>query len=125
MKVLRGKVESGAGNFAHWILKLNGHYERKTGLKLFPGTLNVRLSEPYSVPKRCLRLEAHEYNGTVNVNIVPCRLLGRGAFILRTDANEMGIGDHPRTVLEIASDVKLRDTCGLADGDEVSIEIED
>jgi riboflavin kinase, archaea type len=125
MRVVRGKVESGTGDFAQWILQLNAHYERKTGLKLFPGTLNVRLSEPYSIPKGCLRLEAREYGGSVNVNIVPCRLLGRRAFILRTDTNELGTGSHPRTVVEIASDVKLRDECSLSDGDEVSIEVED
>jgi riboflavin kinase len=125
MKVLQGKVESGTGNFAQWILKLNAHYERKTGLTLFPGTLNVRLFESYSIPKGCLRLEAHEYEGSVNVNIVPCRVLGRPAFILRTDANELGAGNHPQTVVEIASDVKLRDVYGLSDGDEVSIEIDD
>jgi len=125
MKILGGKVESGAGDFAQWILKLNAHYERKTGLKLFPGTLNVRLSEPYTVPTMCVRLEAHEYGGSVNVNIVHCRVLGRPAFILRTDANELGTGNYPQTVVEIASDVKLRDVCGLSDGDEVSIEVED
>lgn len=125
MRVLRGKVESGVGDFAQWILKLNAYYERKTGLKLFPGTLNVRLSKPYTIPKDCLRLEAHEYNGSVDINIIPCRVLGRRAFILRTDANEEGTGRHPRTVVEITSDVKLRDVYGLSDGDEVTIEIED
>lgn len=125
MRILRGEVESGTGDFAQWVLKLNAHYERKTGLKLFPGTLNVRLSEPYSVPKGCLKLEAKEYAGSVSVNIVPCRVLGQRAFILRTEANELGTGSHPQNVVEIASDVNLRNTYGLADGDEVNIEIED
>jgi len=125
MRVLRGKFESGTGNFAQWILTLNVHYERKTGLKLFPGTLNVRLSEPYTIPKGCLRLEAREYDDSVDVNIVPCRLLGQRAFILRTDTHELGTGSHPQTVVEIASAVKLRDAYGLSDGDDVSIEIED
>jgi CTP-dependent riboflavin kinase len=125
MKILRGKIESGTGDFAPWILKLNALYEQKTGMKLYPGTLNVRLSEAYAVPKGCLRLEAHEYGGSVSVNIVPCRLLGRRAFILRTDANEQGTGSHPRTIVEIASDVKLREAGGLSEGDEVSIEVND
>lgn len=124
MKVLRGRVESGIGDFSGWIAKLNAHYERKTGMKFFPGTLNVRLAEEYALPADRVRLEAHEYGGTVSVNIVPCRVFGRRAFILRTDANEGGAGRHPRTVVEIASDVKLRDEYGLQDGDEVSIEIE-
>jgi riboflavin kinase len=125
MRVLRGKVESGTGDFAQWILKLNAYYEQKTGVKLYPGTLNVRLPEAFTVPNDCLRLEAHEYDGSVNVSIIPCRLLGRRAFILRTDNNERGTGDHPRTVVEIASDVRLREACGLANGDEVTIQIDD
>jgi len=124
MKVLRGKVESGIGDFGRWIEKLEAHYQRKTGVKLYPGTLNIRLTEPYSIPAGCTRLEAREYGGSVSVSIAPCRICGRPAFILRTDANESGTGRHPRTVVEIASDVKLRDQHSLHDGDEVSIEVE-
>jgi riboflavin kinase len=124
MKVLRGKVESGIGDFGRWIEKLEAHYERKTGMKLYPGTLNIRLAEPYIAPAGCVRLEASEYSGSVSVNIVPCWICGRRAFILRTDSNESGEGRHPRAVVEIASDVKLRDEYRLADGDEVSIEVE-
>jgi riboflavin kinase len=124
MKVLRGKVESGIGDFGRWIEKLEAHYERKTGMKLYPGTLNIRLTEPYTAPTGCARLEASEYGGSVNVSIVPCWILGRRAFILRTDGNEGGEGRHPHTVVEIASDVKLRDEYNLVDGDEVSIEVE-
>jgi riboflavin kinase, archaea type len=124
MKVLRGKVESGIGDFGQWVEKLSAHYERKTGMKLYPGTLNIRLANPYTVPSGSIRLETHEYGGTVSVSIVPCRVLGRRGFILRTDANNDGTGRHPRTLVEIASDVKLRDEYKLADGDEISVEIE-
>lgn len=113
------------GDFGGWIAKLNAHYERKTGMKLYPGTLNIRLAEAYVFPAGCIRLDAREYGGSVSVSIVPCWFLGRRAFLLRTDANETGAGRHPRTVLEIASDVKLRDEYNLADGDAVSIEVDD
>ena len=119
---LFGKVASGMGNFAYWIEKLAEHYERKTGVKLFPGTLNVRLEAPYSLPRCVTRLEGEEYGGTVSVNIVPCSILGKKAFILRTDANEDGRGHHPKTIVEIAADVKLRDYFHLSDGDSVEIE---
>jgi len=125
MKVLRGKVESGIGDFGRWIEKLDAHYERKTGMKLYPGTLNVRLTDLYAVPEGCARLEAIEYGGSVGVSIVPCWVFGRRGFILRTDGNESGKGSHPRSVVEIASDVKLRDEYHLVDGDEVFVEVED
>jgi riboflavin kinase len=123
MTILRGKVVSGIGNFSFWIEKLSDHYERKTKMKLFPGTLNVELPEPYCLPEKVLRLEGEEYGGRVSVNIVPCRIFGRPAFLLRTDANEAGRGHHPRTVVEVATDVKLRDHFQLRDGDIVEIEI--
>jgi riboflavin kinase len=117
------------GNFSYWIEKLQDHYARKTGLLLYPGTLNVRLDAPYSLPKCIIRLEASEYGGTVSVNMVPCviRVPGRSderpAYLLRTDANEEERGHHPKTIVEIATDVRLRDFFGLKDGDVVEIEI--
>jgi riboflavin kinase, archaea type len=124
MRLLRGRVESGIGDFGGWITELNAHYERKTGMRFYPGTLNVRLAEAYVIPAGCTRLEAHEYAGSVSVSIVPCQILGRRGFILRTDANENGTGRHTRTVVEIASDVNLRDEYNLSDGDEVTIELD-
>lgn len=113
------------GNFSFWIAKLEDHYHGKTGMHFFPGTLNVQLEQPYSLPAKVIRLEGEEYGGTVSVNIVPCQILGRRGFILRTDANEQECGHHPKTVVEVASDVKLRDYFQLADGDEVEIVVED
>lgn len=123
MQILRGKVVSGMGNFSVWIEKLHDHYLRKTGLRLFPGTLNVQLDHPWSLPPQRIRLEADEYGGTVSVNLVPCSVFGRRAFILRTDANEEGRGHHPRSIVEVATDVKLRDHYRLHDGDPVEIEL--
>ncbi len=128
--LLRGCVVSGMGNFSYWIEKLQEHYLQKTGMRFYPGTLNVRLDAPYSLPKRVIRLEASEYGGTVSVNMVPCRhpgcrrVRGKAAFLLRTDANEEGRGHHPKTIVEIAADVRLRDHFGLQDGALVEIEIE-
>ena len=92
-------------------------------MQLFAGTLNVKLEQPWSVPQGCLRLEGEEYGGTVTVNIVPCSIFDRAAFILRTTANEEGRGHHPRTIIEIATDVKLREAHQLQDGDCVEVEI--
>jgi riboflavin kinase len=124
MSKLIGKVCSGKGDFARWIEKLNDHYRRKTGLVLYPGTLNVRLDVPYHIPPNPLRLEASEYGGTVSVNLVPCKVFGRRAFILRTDGEEAGLGSHPFEVVEVATDIKLREAYQLEDGSPVEIELE-
>ena len=128
--LLRGEVVSGMGNFSYWIERLRDHYLRKTGMAFYPGTLNVQLPAPYTLPGRVIRLEASEYGGTVSVNIVPCVIRvardqdARRGFLLRTDANEEGRGHHPKTIVEIACDVRLRDFFDLRDGDTVEIEIE-
>lgn len=123
MRVMRGVVVSGILNFSFWLEKLEPFYTQKTGMRLFPGTLNLRLAEPYSLPEEVIRLEKEEYGGTVSVSIVPCTIFGRRAFLLRTDANEAGNGHHPRNIIEIATDIKLRDAYGLRDGDEVEVRL--
>jgi riboflavin kinase len=94
-------------------------------MRLFPGTLNVQLEEPYNLPKTVIRLEAKEYGGSVSVSIVPCSILGKRAFILRTDPNEEGRGHHPKTIVEVATDVRLRGHFHLSDGCMVEIETAD
>jgi riboflavin kinase len=93
---LEGKVVSGLDNFGQWIDRLSSFYKQETGMKLYPGTLNVELSSEYSLPADAIRLEADEYDGRVSVSIVPCWIFNRKAFLLRTDSNEKGTGHHPR-----------------------------
>jgi riboflavin kinase len=121
--ILRGVVVSGMGNFSFWLEKLESYYTQKTGMRLFPGTLNLRLDQPYSLPADVIRLEKEEYGGTVSVSMVRCRIFDRPAFLLRTDANEAGRGHHPKNVIEIATDIKLRDLYHLRDGDEVEVHL--
>ena len=120
--MLRGSVTSGIGDFSIWIERLRDYYFQKTGMYLYPGTLNLVLEQEYTLPPQRIRLEKEEYGGRVSVNIVPCSILGKRAFILRTDANEEGRGHHPRTIVEVATDVRLRDHFHLSDGDIVEIE---
>lgn len=114
---------TGRGDFGLWIERLSTFYEQKTGMRFYPGTLNVELESEYSIPADAMRLEAGEYGGRVSVSIVPCRIFGREAFLLRTDENERGTGHHGRNIIEIAADVRLRDVYGLQDGDWVEVEL--
>ena len=119
---VRGKVVSGCGDFGIWIARLSSFYEKKTGMRLYPGTLNIELPDLYSLPAEVIRLEASEYGGRVSVSIVPCRIFDRQAFLLRTDQNERGVGHHARNIIEIATDVRLRDAYRLKDGDWVEVD---
>ncbi|MGL6339055.1 MAG: DUF120 domain-containing protein [Waterburya sp.] len=122
--ILEGIVRSGKNDFSYWLHLLEPFYTAKTGMKLFPGTLNVHLIDRfYSMPSNVIRLEKEEYGGHVSVSIAPCKIFGRNAFILRTDGDTGKHGDPAEKILEIATDIKLRDTYSLQDGDRVLIEI--
>ena len=123
--ILRGKVKKGMNSFSYWMEKLHEYYTAKTGMNLYPGTLNIELNSPFILPDNVIRLEKEEYGGTVSVSILPCEIFGRRAFILRTDKNASGEGDHPLTIIEVATDIRLRDEYGLVDGDIVEVSIMD
>ena len=121
--MLRGRVTAGIGGQAHWMTVHADRYEAKTGVRLYPGSLNVVLEDPWHVGNQRVRLEPPEYG--VGMSIVPCTIDGIDAFVLRTDKNDRGEGDHSPNVVEIAAAVRLRDSLGLNDGDEVEIVVPD
>ena len=41
--ILEGRVSDGLGTAAPWFVPYREAYERKTGLKVFPGTLNLNI----------------------------------------------------------------------------------
>ena len=123
MRVLKGKLVTGVGNFSFWIEKLQDHYRNKTGMQLFPGTLNIELDEPFDLPRERARLEAEEYGGTASVSIVPCKVFGRAAVILRTDKADSE--PQSRKIIEVACEVKLREQHQLRDGDVIEVEVAD
>jgi riboflavin kinase, archaea type len=120
---LRGRVCAGLGKCSREMPGHLDHYERKTGIYPVPGTLNLRLDEPFYLPEDVMCLEAAEYGGDKSVYIVPCEVNGRRALILRTDRNERGIGPHPKTIIEVAADFRLRDWLGVSDGDIVEVRV--
>lgn len=121
--LLRGRVTGGIGGLAHWMTVHADLYEAKIGVRLYPGSLNVVLERPWHVHGQGVRLEPPEYG--VGLSIVPCTIQGLDAFIVRTDKNDRGEGDHPPHVLEVAAVVRLRDALDLQDGDEVAIVLTD
>ncbi len=127
MDVLHGKVFTGIGDYARWIEMYQEHYRAKTGMFLFPGTLNLRLDQPYELPiGKVVRLEGAEYGSRVSVSILPVRLFERQGFVLRPDLRQDASAEDAAdrlSTLEIAADVKLRDAYGVKDGDEVDVSV--
>ena len=74
--VLQGKVETGVGSFSGWMTRFEKLYTEKTGVKLFPGTLNVRLDAPFYVTtetytKQLITIQAGEKGYGITVYILP------------------------------------------------------
>ena len=121
MRTFSGTVRSGRGDFAQYIARFGGAYAATCGVTLYPGTLNVEIDREWRVPAGVPKLTPDDYDGQVVVYVVPCLFMGEPAFVLRTEANERGDGDHPRTIVEVASARRLRDAFGLIDGSPVEL----
>jgi CTP-dependent riboflavin kinase len=122
---LKGIVVSGLGTFSYRIDSIPGllaEYSEKTGMRFYPGTLNIELLSKFSSPKGGSRTEMGDFSGTVSANLLPCKINGIMAFILRTSKGEQKKGSK-KTVIEIASDVGLRNRLGIKDGDVVEIQV--
>jgi CTP-dependent riboflavin kinase len=119
---MRGRVATGRGDLAQWMRRYAEAYEQAVGARLEPGSLNVVLEEPWVMHQPTTRLEASQVG--VGVGLVPCSLNHQPCWVLRTDRNNAGTGDHPLTVVEVVSTLHLRSALGLQDGDEVHLRVE-
>lgn len=106
---------------AQWMTRYSDAYERAAGVRLEPGSLNVVLDEPWVMQHPDVRLEPPEVG--VGIGLVSCRLNDWSCWVIRTDKNNAGLGDHPLTVVESVAQVHLRTELHLRDGDEVTVHL--
>ena len=121
---IKGIVKSGMGNASFWVKKINKIFEKKYGMNLFPGTLNVELEKPYILNSKDKILPS-EYGGKYDVLVESVLLFENEVYILRPEVNNAEGGAHPLNVIEIVSDINLRERYNLKDGDEISIILEE
>ena len=117
---LEGFVTSGIGTAQLWVNKIEKVFENKTGIKLFNGTLNVRLEKDYVIKPDWI-ITPKEYGGTENVLVKKCEILGGIAYIVRAEKNQNGTGDHDLKTIEIVSKINFREKYELKDGEKVKI----
>lgn len=61
----------------------------------------------------------------MSVSLLPCSVSGIHGYIMRIDPNADGTGDHPKTIIEVAVQVRLRDALNVSDGDIVTLKVPD
>lgn len=120
---LTGKVKTGLGEASFWMKKSQEAFYNKTGIKMFPGTLNVELKEDYNLKGSLKVLKGKEYGGSQDVYIKECKIFGHKSYIVRTDKNISEKRTHPLNLVEIISDINFREKYNLKDGQTIEITI--
>jgi len=97
----------------------------RTGLpSLVPGTLNIKIDEPY-IARPDAKITAAEYNGAEEIKLQRCRIGGIRAVIMRPTTHEViRRYGHGRKHFELLSHRHLRTALGIGDGDAVTVELE-
>ena len=127
--VIIGRVQPGENNASHWLNKFNEPYSKKTAMAIFPGSLNVALDENFDwfapiLKSKTVWFGREEYGGERDILMLPCRLINlenRRAFLWTTTTAARERSDP--SVVEIITDVKLRQVYALTDGSTVEIEL--
>ena len=124
-----GRVESGIGDARRWLAKFNTAYSRKTGMPIYPGSLNLRLAESLdwrtpAIEAVTIKFAREEYGGERDILLVPCRLPSlddRDAFLWTT--TRVLSDPEPAQVIEVIASIGLRAAYALEDGDLIELEV--
>lgn len=119
-----GQVVSGTGHMSarmsHGSIALS-LYEKETGVKLIPGSLNIELDHEVDMPSYSKRIVRRDHEGEATIYITPAKVDTLGCFAVRNKLAEDGRGRHSKQIVEIISVHNLREELGLGDGDRVEV----
>lgn len=122
--VLNGKVIEGMGKAKVFVNMMKDIFYKKTNMRLYLGTLNIELKEPYDL-KATTTIKAEEYGGKYDVQVQECTLLEHKAYIVRSEKNLKEESDYEKNIIEIVSNINFREKYNLKDEDLVKIQISD
>lgn len=114
MRILTGAIVDGVGHFRQRMTVYPHVFERATGEKLFPGTLNVRVGENVPAVEHFRVVGAEIGEPEQDLLFEVCRINGMWAYRIRPFNLLDGTGGHGDHILEIASAQELRPTLARA-----------
>lgn len=128
-ELLTRKVQAGLGDASRWLNLFNVAYSKKLGISVFPGSLNSALDHVFDwfdarYEARRIWFSREEYGGERDILLLPCELVNldhRRAFLWTPTTAARNRRDP--WVVEVVSDVNLRDHFSLQDGDVVEIRV--
>jgi CTP-dependent riboflavin kinase len=129
--LLIGRVQPGKGDASHWLSRFNTEYSAKLGIPVYPGSLNIALSQAFdwyapAIAVRSIWFGMEEYGGERDILLVPAvieSLADQAAFLWTTTTASKDPSDT--YVVELISSVHLRSTFALCDGDEIRVRLLD
>ena len=123
--IIRGKVEHGLGKGQYYISRegYQNQFLQKLGFVPFPGTLNIKLDEPF-IPQaqKTIYIDAFSDQGR-NFGKCKCykiKVYGIEAAIIRPD-----LSNYSANLVEVIAPVHLREALGLDDRDTIEITLYD
>ncbi|MFZ2455005.1 MAG: DUF120 domain-containing protein [Candidatus Altiarchaeia archaeon] len=118
-----GTISRGMGEGAYYISEYAEEIKNKLGYKPFPGTLNVKVSEPLSLDRLLTGTIKgfKKKNRTFgSIRYAPMCVSAKGQSV---DCHIIvPARTHHKDVLEIISQCNLREKLGVSDGDVVNVE---
>ncbi len=121
---VNGRVTTGLGEGQYYI-SLDGYrrqFNQKLGFDPFPGTLNLKLSEPFAPPEQdAIKIDGfRDDNRTFGgCKCYKVNIKGIRCAIVRPDRTS-----YSPMLVEIIAPVNLRKSLGVTDGDEVEVMLE-
>ncbi len=123
---VKGRVASGLGEGQYYISRegYRRQFSEKIGFDPSPGTLNLKLDEPFALDEsdpKSVRIEGFEDEGRTfgACRCRPVKINGIKGAIVRPERTS-----YPATLLELIAPENLRKALGLSDGDEVEVVLE-
>ncbi|MBM7663085.1 CTP-dependent riboflavin kinase [Bacillus mesophilus] len=120
MNIIRGKVVKGVGERSHWMKKLENYYSSKTGIRLFPGRLQIQLLEA-SIKKSSQYQNKLTWDSKQTHHSNTCYINGIKVSYLESSQKEIVINNQLQSIIEIVTDLELIESLALGHGDEVEV----
>jgi len=122
--VMRGRVVRGLGEGQYYISRhgYRDQFFKKLGFVPFPGTLNIKLDEPFNPGPHQVRIEGfrEEERTFGGCKCYKIKLNGLEGAIIRPDRSS-----YPPDLVEVISPLRLRDALKLEDGDTVELTLQE
>lgn len=128
LATVRGRVEAGVGDAGRWLARFNAAYGRALGYAPYPGSLNLRLAAPFDwtdgrFGAHVIPLARATYGGERDILLLECRIRTLADYRAHLWTTTTPRPVEEWQVIELLADVSLRDTWGLVDGQELTVDI--